>query len=55
MKIFNVFLASQAVFGAEKCHLPVSISMENFIREQLSFFNTFALTANNINHRTRFP
>ena len=31
MKIFNILLASKAVFGAEKCHLPVSFCIKNFL------------------------
>ena len=31
MKIFNILLASKAVFGAEKCHLPVSFCLQNFL------------------------
>ena len=31
MKIFNILLASKAVFGAEKCHLPVSICIQKFL------------------------
>ena len=41
MKIFNILLASKAVFGAEKCHLPVSVSIQNFLLCTISNFATF--------------
>ena len=41
MKIFNILLASKAVFGAEKCHLPVSICIQNFLFCTISNFATF--------------
>ena len=40
MKIFNILLASKAVFGAEKCHLPVSVSIQNFLLCTISNFGT---------------